>query len=476
MRITLILMACWALASTPAVAQERLPVPAPAAQRQAERSLRDANKAAYASKWSSEKLALAKTLFERARRRQDDEAGQFVAYREACLLAVQASNLDLGLEAARECAGRFEVAMFPMAIDALTAAGKLPHGAAETRSIVQTCLRIAQEAAAAEDVDSATKAVNLASTLARPLKDSLLLTAATSCSTEVSELRSWLARVANARTTLQTSPDDATAHRLLGEYEALRHANWDAGLDHLRRGDDAELKALALRDRAAGDDLAILADAWWDLGEHLTGLMRHNARQRALSWYEKTTEGGVPVLLQTRIIERLAILRVERLTCNWLPVDDPRFLEPDEDSRLDSGRVTILPTGTSMARTYVNKLPYDVDGISVRVRPGQGPKVQAYLVYELERECIVYDRAQSIVAAAWQSKPLYWDHHVEHTPNSPDEICMAVVLVASEAVVYVDGVEVGRVPTKLRVLNSVSLQACFGSSQFDQIKVRRKSW
>jgi len=479
LRITLLLMACWTVATIPVVAQERLPVPAPAAQRQAERSLRDANKAAYASKWSSEKLALAKTLLERARKRQDDEVGQFVAYQEARQLAAQASNVDLALEAARECAARFQVAMYPLAIEALTIAGKVPRGLSELRILVHTCLRTAQEAADAEDTDSAGKAVALASNLARPLKDATLLAAVATRNNQVNETKAWLARVANARPKLQVTPDDAISHRLLGQYEALRHANWEVGLEHLASADDADLKALALRDRSApvaADDQTALADSWWDLAEHLDGVMRQNARQRALTWYEKAAKGDVPLLGKARMSERLAALRVERLTCDWLPGDDHSFFDADQDSSFSEGCITIRPTAGFMSSVRLTRFPYDVDGVSVRVRPGQGPKVQAYLAYEPQKECVLYDRDQGLVAAAWQSKPLDWEHRIWNPPNNAAEIWMTVILVASEAVIYIDGVEIGRVPTKLRNLESISLDACLGAVQFDQIKVHRKPW
>ncbi len=480
MRHTRLLLVCLCLVGADLSAQDRLPVPTSAAQHQAERLLRGAYKAAYASKFSTEKLALAKTLLLRARSRQDDAAGQFAAYQEARALAVQVWNIELAIAVARECATRFDLSAYSMVAEVLAAAAKVPHGQAENRILTQVTIGIAVEAAAAEDVDSAGRLIAVAANLAQALKEAPLLAAVAARSKEIADLRVWLGRVRNAAATLGRQPDDAAAHAILGEHEALRHANWELGLEHLCNGADADLQALALRDRSnsvATDEQVALAGTWWDLGEQRAGLARLNARQRALFWYEKAGGGTVPMLDKARMADRLPALRVERLTRgDWLAADAPSAYEFDRYAAFDAGCIDIRPGSKDLSFADLTKLSGEFDGVSVRVRLDDAASVQAYVVYEKDQQCLLYDGAQGLLAAAWQRKDHCWVHHCGCQPRDPQAMFLAVLLRGEEAVVYVDGVELGLVPTKQRVLNAVSLQASAGRVRFDQVQMHRKAW
>ena len=92
-----------------------------------------------------------------------------------------------------------------------------------------------------------------------------------------------------AQAQLKAKPADASAHLALGRYLCLLKGDWEAGLPHLARGDNPELKALAEDDLKhvplpwqpeAGKQPPApvpaaaamkLSDAWWELAEQAKG-------------------------------------------------------------------------------------------------------------------------------------------------------------------------------------------------------------
>jgi hypothetical protein len=477
MRTATLLVACLVVLAAHVLAQERMPRPEPAHQRQAERSVRETYKAEYARRPAADKLALAKTLLQRARDGKDDAVLQFVLLQEARALAVQAGNLEVGMQAVRETTRRFQVVAHVLTAELLAAAGKAARTPTENLVLARAWLQLAREAAEVEDADAAGKAVAAAATLARTLKDTPLLALVSARTKEATDLKAWLARVASARSTLAKDPDDAAAHAIVGQHEALIRCHWDEGVVHLSKCAEPELKALAIRDLgdpSDADEQAVLGDSWWDLAERQTGPARLNARQRALFWYEKSSRLGASGLAKARIEDRMPPLRIEKLTRgDWLEVGDLALYDAGPGVGGGSGVVEIVPKPEFSEHAELIQVPGDIDGLAVRVRPGQGRGLQAYVIYQREKEGILFERSRG-VSAVWQSKDLLWDHHFGQKPKSADEFHVAVILMDGAAVVYLDGVEIGRVKTELRALDYLALRAGDGPVRFDQIRLRRR--
>jgi hypothetical protein len=96
-----------------------------------------------------------------------------------------------------------------------------------------------------------------------------------------------------ARQRLELNPDDPEAHRLAGGYLSFSKRNWQAGLEHFSRGDDAGMRNVSTRDmalQAASNprDAMAVADLWWNLAERVKNPVHSQAmRDRARHLYQR---------------------------------------------------------------------------------------------------------------------------------------------------------------------------------------------
>jgi WD40 repeat protein len=125
--------------------------------------------------------------------------------------------------------------------------------------------------------------------------------------TEVRAMHAAWQGVQDARKTLETNPDDAAANLSVGRYLSVTMGDFDAGVEHLAKGEDEALMGPAEKDLAAreGDDAAKLAagDAWWEAVEN--GKQDDRFLARAHHWYSEVDGGQIGVLEQTRVSNRL---------------------------------------------------------------------------------------------------------------------------------------------------------------------------
>lgn len=91
-----------------------------------------------------------------------------------------------------------------------------------------------------------------------------------------------------AQEKLNADPADAAAHLALGLYLCFDKEDWLPGLEHLAKGSDAALAALATQGLEAGDDLPKIlaaADAWYDASQKGIGKAKTQNQEAAVFWY-----------------------------------------------------------------------------------------------------------------------------------------------------------------------------------------------
>ena len=309
--------------------QARAPVPDQAAQKEAEKLIREVFKEDYAKKAPADRLALAKKLLQQGIETRDDPAARFVLLREARDLASAGGDLGTAIRAVSEIAKGFEGDVAAMKAAVLVAAGKAAKSPEEFERLARSYLELANDAAALEQYDLADKSAEQASSFAKKAKDVPLVARVDARWKEIAELRAKSERVAKARETLARNPDDPAANLAIGQHLSLVKGDWETGLKHLAKGADGPLRTLAAKDLARPSEAAdqtALGDAWWDFGEKEGGESRGRLRSRAAHWYaqarDRTT--GLTRLKLDQRIATAGVLASGRGAVDLLTLIDPQ--------------------------------------------------------------------------------------------------------------------------------------------------------
>jgi hypothetical protein len=286
---------------------KKLPVPEPAAQKEAEKLVRDIFKEDYSKKNPAARIALAKKLLQQGIETKDNENACFVLLREAGDLFALSGETELALRAISELAKRFRINSIETKAAALATAGKSMKTIDEFAALGKSYLSLTEEALSVEEFDSAERAAATGGQFSKKGKDLPTLSRLDAKAKEAGELRNRSAKVNKAMETLGKNAEDAEAHFLVGQYLALVKGDWDEGLKHLVRGNEAALKAAAEKDLSKpsdpGDQIAV-GDLWWDLGEKEGGAGKGRLISRAGYWYLKA-RNQTSGLTRTRMDKRL---------------------------------------------------------------------------------------------------------------------------------------------------------------------------
>lgn len=451
--------------------QDRAPAPEAAAQKEAEKLLREIFKEEYAKKAAPDRLALAKKLIQQAGEEKVDPATQFVLLREARDLAVQGGDTALALQAITELGRRFEINAAEMKAAVLTGAARNARTPEAMGAIAKAAIRAVDEAILAEDFDSADKVADQAVTLARKAKDIQLIGKAEAKGKEAADLKARQGRVKKARETLAASPDDAAANAAVGHHECLIRGIWEPGVTFLAKGPEGPIKAAAVRDAAKPAEpreQAMAGDGWWDLSEKETGLPRTNMRRRALYWYALSSP-KLAGIQKSAVDKRLQTLRIEALgRGTWIDLADPGAFN---QRGLPGSSIEILAAiGTSIA-TDEAKIPKgEYDGLSARMRFKPESKAMGLVVYQLRTLGLMIDLSNLQYHHAGFSGN-NWNGEMNSVITRKEEFLVTVIITDTEHVLYLDGEE--RLRRKMTgLVNGVKILAANGAVSFDQIRLR----
>jgi hypothetical protein len=350
----------------------RVAVPEAAAQKEAEKSIRDLFKAEYAKKGPTEKQALAVALIDQVAQVGDDAPGIWVLYRDAQDLAVQAGDPKLAMLAVDGAARKFDVDAVAMKNAAMAAIGKAAKTPEEITAVIEQMHRLVEELIGSDLYDVADKTAAAAVALAKRAAQPTLLQKAAIRAKEVSEAKTKFQSMKGSLEALAKTPDDPRANGDMGQFLCFVKANWDMGLRFLAKGPDGPLKAVSAKEVAAptaAAELVTLADEWCSLAEKdKSPLKRTPMLAHASTLYEQALPDSSGVL-KAKVEKRLSELDPALLAGG---VDLLALVDPKKDARQGDwkkdGRALVC-TAMEYDRIQIPYIPpdeYDVSATIVR--------------------------------------------------------------------------------------------------------------
>lgn len=351
---------------------KRLAVPGAAAQRDAEKLIKDLYKEQYSKKSPADRKKLARDLLDQASKTRDDAAALWILYREAQEVAAQGAEAKLATEAVDAAAQTFDVDAMALKTTVLGTAGKAAKTPEEFAAVAEALLRLTDDQVAADQFDGAEKSSSAALQFARKTTDASLLPRATIRSKEVAEAKGLYRSMKSVLEAIAKNPDDPAANLEMGQFLCFVKGSWDLGSRFLVKGSDPSLKALAEKEDAGFGDSSgriAVADGWWDLSEKEKSSLRKTqlvAHARAL--YEAALPDA-PSLQRVKIERRLDA--AEQLSPSAGPVDVLRLVDPNRDAVKGvwtlEGRALSSGAGVEFARISVPYLPPEEYDLTVMV-------------------------------------------------------------------------------------------------------------
>lgn len=485
-------MLCWAIGavlwlfSTTPCQDAKRPVPDAAAQKDAEKLIREVFAADFAKKAAPDQLLLARKLLEQGLQVKDEAAHRYVLLREAKNAAVLAGDFDLGLKAVEELGHSFLGDFSDLRSGILAAAAKTAKAPADQLKLAQLYLTLAQDAAAAEQFAIAEKSVQEASSLAKKGKDIALVAKADAKGKEIAERKTAFEKLRKARETLATKPEDPDANLLVGRHDCFIKGDWEAGLPKLAKGSDAALKSLASTDVLHPEDpagMVVVADGWWDLSEKETGSTQDILKAHAREWYARalpSTKGLTKTKLEKRLGAAAATAAkpseapatpAPKAADGWLALDDPSaFGMPGKQG-------TPLEIGAPGATGYcaLTRFPAgDYDAFSVRLKYSPETKALGVVMYERYKYGCAYEPVTSSFCTFEYVDQKGWQQKDRIPVDKRSEFVISGVLVNGEYVLSLDGKEVVRQKATADRMLGLGFQVQFDKVVVDQIRLRKK--
>jgi hypothetical protein len=300
----------------PAAPAARRPEPDAEALKAAEKLVRDTYKADYARRTPADQQAFAARLLTEAAETKDDPAGRYVLLRESRDIAAQAGDATTALSAIDRLAEAFAVDPLPMKAAALAAVARTARTPEALEALTGACLAAADEAADAEQYETALALLSRAESSARQARNTAAASRALSRRKEIEPIRAEHLKIADSLKTLLSNPDDPAANLAVGIFRCLFREDWERGLPMLAKGSDPALKALADREIArpeTADQQVALGDAWWDAASQKSGPARTGCLARAAHWYEQ----ALPKL------EGIAKIKADKRIQEWEKLQQP---------------------------------------------------------------------------------------------------------------------------------------------------------
>jgi hypothetical protein len=470
------LIACMAVLSF-VQEDKRAEPPDAAAQKSAEKLMRDVFKEEFAKKGLPDRIALAKKLIQQASETKDDPVARFVLLKEAQDLARHTGDLPTALQAIELQGQHYRVDVPALKAAALAAAEKSSKTPPELRQLIEQYLEFADTAAAADRIDLAEKAAAAAGALARKAKELALVTRSEAKGKELLGLKSKLDRLKKAKTILIATPEDGAANALVGYHECTVKGNWAAGLAMLAKGSDPSTQAIAQKDLSEPKDApeqVAVADGWWGLSEKETGIAREQLRERATVWYERAIPRLTGLSL-AKADKRASEVRNDRLMKGtWIDMTDT----PGINIGVKKGEALVLDGSKADTGVHadIDRFTSGVyDGFSVRFKILDGTAGQARLKFESQNRLIWVDPgAGKLTAISRPRGTQNWATDFDKAVVVAEEPVVTVLFESGAWVVYLDGREMVRLKTDLVHLESLGFVAFKNKVAYKQMLLRRK--
>ncbi len=296
-------------AVTPAVdnASSRRKVPSDEALKKAKADLREILKADYEdAQKPAGKLTLATKLQRLAKDTPDDPTMRYALLSDAYQYALEASQAALVFSLSEELAADYDVDVWELKGEAIKTLSPMARSSAERQQVAEAAFKIAEEAAAGGNYALADQMLKIASTR---VVDPKLKATINVRAREIDDLEKQVKFAKLAEERLQTDPENPAANIAWGKYLCFFRGEWEQGLPHLAKGNDAALKTAATEDMKAptkAEEQIAIGDLWWDAAEATKTSDKHGMLSRSGFWYGQAldeTSGITKVRLDKRLAE-----------------------------------------------------------------------------------------------------------------------------------------------------------------------------
>lgn len=260
----------WVLAQEDAdtAADSRASVPASADQQKTLAEIKDIFADDYAkAKKPEDKGTLARTLLKQIDDQKDDEIARFVLLKEAQRLAMDGGDTETAFACIELLGKEFRVDAIALLHEALDDLSKKAKTSQALKALNEANKAAIDRAIAADKFQLATKFCLIGDRLALAAKDPLERKRYLDTKTAVAAQQKEFEAAERAKEVLATKPDDPSANFDRGVYLLTRKQEWDAGLGHLVKCGDSELRALAkleLENPESTKARLELAEGWFD--------------------------------------------------------------------------------------------------------------------------------------------------------------------------------------------------------------------
>ncbi len=243
----------------------------------------------YAKRTSEDRAQLSRVLFHEARRTRDDPVGRYALLSEARDLAALAGDADYAFTVMQHMSGAYDVDLVDMSIQVLPTLSRAVGRPEEHRLFVERAMLAIEAAIDASRYEDVQRLLPIIRSSAIKSRDRMLAERINEKTAWLNRLRVEYAKLAEARRTLEQTPDDPAANLAIGLFHAYTEGDWDKALPHLLKSGDAAWAKLADRDLASPGDAAMqkqLGDDYWALAEQATANEARAALYtRARLWY-----------------------------------------------------------------------------------------------------------------------------------------------------------------------------------------------
>ncbi len=269
-------------------ADERLPIPDAAAQKEADKLVKEVfGKEFESSETPDQKSALTRKLLQAASRSDAKPQGRYALLKSALDVAPDASVAMLVVD---EMAKHFQIDILEAKAYTIRQMSSKAKTSSEHLSVAKTGFTLMKRATGQDRYDYAVSLGEIASNAATRAKDFPLLNSIREEAAKVATEKRLYDRVQVALAQLETDPTDANSNLIVGKYKCFVKGKWDDGLPMLALGDDEALKLLATKElmgaKKSSEQMA-LADGWWELSEAHEDRERQLMRLRASHWYQQ---------------------------------------------------------------------------------------------------------------------------------------------------------------------------------------------
>lgn len=453
--------------------QEKEPIPDAAAQKEAEKLVRDVFREEYAKKSRADQETLAKKLLKEGIGTADDAPSRFVLLREARDIAAQIGDAELAIEAIDAMDHGFQIDGIPLKLAALGKAGKKSRTPTDHRVLAELYLKLVEEAVVADDFATALKAGKSAFSIAKRSKDMSLVGKAKARQKDVSEMKKDHEKARKSRAQLAEDPEDPAANLVVGRFLCLKKGDWERGLPLLRKCDDPALKDLAvseLENPNTGPEQMAIADGWWALSKKQKGIARKNLRQRAGHWYRRAV-AGLSGLKKGKALKRLDEMAEDRVGEIWIDFTDAALFNLDGEKGSPIRVDATIGDGTLI---QMHQFPRDdYDGVSVAFRFEPSGPGHAVVIFEPESRMVALDAFNDKLRIAKRKDGKWEDEIFKDHPIGRKHV-VTILLRTGKYVVFLDDKKVATVDTTVTFLRGLHLQASHGPVTFERIQLKKK--